>query len=108
MQLLIMRTPVFLNSSSKHASQTAKALQTKPATAFRAVPHPAVHVSRRLFVAGMLPAAAALLPMPWRWWSASDEGTAAQKEQDVRRLAEERRRAAERAALRDRMGRYIR
>jgi hypothetical protein len=56
----------------------------------------------------MLPAAAALLPMPLRWWSATDEGTAAQKEQDARKLAEERRKAAERAALRDRMGRYIR
>jgi hypothetical protein len=64
-------------------------------------------VTRRQLCAGVLPAAAALLPMPWRW-SATDEGTAATKDQDARKLAGERRKAAERAALRDRMGRYIR
>lgn len=99
------------NNGSKQVAPTAKAYKSiRTPKVLHAVPSPAV--GRRQLYAGMLPAAAALLsravPMPWRWWSATDEGTAAQQEQDSRKLAEERRKAAERAALRDRMGRYIR
>uniref|UniRef100_A0A383VXK4 Uncharacterized protein n=1 Tax=Tetradesmus obliquus TaxID=3088 RepID=A0A383VXK4_TETOB len=101
-----MMSPI-ANSGSKQVAPTAKSCKIfQTPQVLHAFPFPAV--GRRQLCAGMLPAAAALLPMPWRWWSVTDERTAAQQQQDSRKLAEERRKAAERAALRDRMGRYIR